>query len=128
MTDPHGYDRLLAQIGERLRAAAPPPRPTPGDVELWTDLCELPDRTSPPDYPDHALITQAEFCGYLATARAAAIEQIAQLAEERGRIWVKEGVRLGIGQQSNPFPRFAKEIRATFGQSTAAPSSSSESS
>jgi hypothetical protein len=36
--------------------------------ELWQDLLEKDDRTSPDDYPDMALITFEEFAGYLAAA------------------------------------------------------------
>lgn len=42
------------------------------DAELWRDLCEKSDRTSPEGQPDMALINQAEFFDYLAAARAQA--------------------------------------------------------
>lgn len=50
---------------------------------------------------------------YVDDVRRAAIEEIAQMAEARGELWVKEGVRLAAGQ-GNPFPKFAAEIRAKF--------------
>jgi hypothetical protein len=34
-------------------------------IELWRDLCEKDDRTSPADYPEMCLITYEEFRGYL---------------------------------------------------------------
>ena len=49
--------------------------------EIWRDLCEKDDRTSPPEYPDMALITQQELIGYLAQARADEAEACAQIAE-----------------------------------------------
>lgn len=42
------------------------------DLELWTDLLEKDDRTSPDEYPDMALITQDEFLYCLKAARDAA--------------------------------------------------------
>lgn len=42
----------------------------PGDVveQLWQELLEKDDRTSPAEYPDMALITFDEFCAALAAA------------------------------------------------------------
>ena len=39
----------------------PTDAPTPEAKELWRDLCEKDDRTSPEEYPDMALITEDEF-------------------------------------------------------------------
>ena len=51
-------------------------------AELWRDLCEKSDRTSPCDRPETALINQAEFFDYLATIRAEAT-LAATLAERK---------------------------------------------
>ncbi len=42
--------------------------------------------------------------------RSGVAEEIALMAEARGRKWDREGVRLAAGQH-NPFPEFAEEIR-----------------
>lgn len=39
------------------------------DQELWRDLCEKDDRTSPEEYPDMALITEDEFLYVCAEVR-----------------------------------------------------------
>ena len=51
-------------------------------LELWTDLCEKDDRTSPEEYPDMALITQDEFCAALDRFRAAGAEKVRALVIE----------------------------------------------
>lgn len=33
--------------------------------EAWEELCNYDDRTSPPDYPDHALITREELRNFM---------------------------------------------------------------
>ena len=40
-------------------------------LELWADLCERDDRTSPEEYPGWALIRQDVFCSTLDRFRAA---------------------------------------------------------
>lgn len=56
-------DAFVAAI-EELRA---PPSETV-IADLWQDLIEKDDRTSPAEYPDHALITFDEFAAYIAAA------------------------------------------------------------
>ena len=46
-------------------------------ADLWRDLCEKDDRTSPEEYPDMALLTFEEFCSLLAAARRRGIEEAA---------------------------------------------------
>lgn len=66
--------------------------------ELWTDLCELPDRTSPADYPDMALITETEFYAYLDAFAARSRWQLISEAPEGEHVllWFPKGER-GIG-------------------------------
>ena len=45
--------------------------------DLWQELVEMDDRTSPEEYPDHALITREEFFGFLAIVR----EEAAKVAD-----------------------------------------------
>jgi len=56
--------------------------------KAWTYLCGLDDRTSPADYPDHALITKEELAMFMrciaAQARARTVEEC--LAEIRSLI------------------------------------------
>jgi hypothetical protein len=46
-------DEAIADLGEELGAPC------------WHDLCEKDDRTSPEEYPDHALITRSELVEYI---------------------------------------------------------------
>lgn len=99
---------------------APPPQPTPGDEERAQAIVRVHVRShrrenNMGEFPAAFFadeLTEA-IAAALRAARADAVEQIAQLAEEKGRIWVKEGVRLAAGQ-GNPFPKFAAEIREKF--------------
>jgi hypothetical protein len=43
--------------------------------ELWYDLVEKDDRTSPEEYPDMAMLTQDEFFAYLRMFAQAAVER-----------------------------------------------------
>lgn len=43
-------------------------------ADLWQDLLDKDDRTSPSDYPDMCLITYEEFLYYIRTAIAGALE------------------------------------------------------
>lgn len=51
--------------------------------DLWRDLCEKDDRTSPEDYPDMALIKEDEFYYCLEAFAARRVEHA--VAEERER-------------------------------------------
>ncbi|WP_062233094.1 hypothetical protein [Aureimonas sp. N4] len=59
-------------MADRMTTA---PVTVPAEVldRCWEDLVEKDDRTSPEDYPDHALITRDELAGYLALAARPAI-------------------------------------------------------
>jgi hypothetical protein len=51
---------------QRAQAERPAPKgPQRLMEELWLDLVEKDDRTSPKEYPDMALLTREEFFGYL---------------------------------------------------------------
>ena len=99
------YEAKAAEVvsvissGEAKRCICPR---TQGEAELWRDLCEKDDRTSPVEYPDMALITEDEFYSVLrqsaSTARAEADKQeeddvtpaaIAQLRDEADEILSK---------------------------------------
>jgi alkylhydroperoxidase family enzyme len=68
MTDPKWPEALVARA-----------------KEMWRDLCEKDDRTSPEDYPDMALITEDEFTYVFCTAAldASGLRESQDLAEER---------------------------------------------
>ena len=53
-------------------------------ADLWRDLCEKDDRTSPEEYPDMALLTFEEFCSLLDAARRKGIEEAADMADVYG--------------------------------------------
>jgi hypothetical protein len=80
--------------------------PSQSDADLWTDLCEKSDRTSPEVYPDMALITEAEFFDYLAAVRAEATlaerEACAQAAESCGPCDSPKSVTAAIRARSTP--------------------------
>lgn len=69
--------RALAAI---LREAVEGWRPIE-TAAAWQDLCEKDDRTSPDDYPNHALITREELDAYM---RGAAVAIRALLGDEEG--------------------------------------------
>jgi hypothetical protein len=43
--------------------------------EMWEELVEKDDRTSPKEYPDMALISFEELCNYIVAARAEVLEE-----------------------------------------------------
>jgi hypothetical protein len=45
--------------------------------EMWEELVEKDDRTSPKEYPDMVLISFEELCNYIVAARAEALEEAA---------------------------------------------------
>lgn len=63
--------RALQQYGDEREAAAKAELASPPDADvtdprdLWRDLCEKDDRTSPEEYPDMALITEDELVSLL---------------------------------------------------------------
>jgi hypothetical protein len=57
-------EQRVAAEGERWQSPAPK-GPQRLMEELWLDLVEKDDRTSPKEYPDMALLTREEFFGYL---------------------------------------------------------------
>lgn len=65
----------LEEAGLIARTSSPE-KPSPEALahELWQDLLEKDDRTSPEEYPDMALITQDEFFAALDRFRAAEVE------------------------------------------------------
>lgn len=67
---------------------------------LWQDLLDKSDRTSPAEYPDHALITFEEFCDYLQAARSAspAVEDRRGDREAVARIIAPNWDLTGAGQ------------------------------
>lgn len=56
----------MADQTDRQRAEAKAPST---EETCWLDLVEKDDRTSPTEYPDHALITRNELFGYMQIAR-----------------------------------------------------------
>jgi hypothetical protein len=84
-------------------------KPTQSDAELWQDLCEKTDRTSPEGQPDMAIINQEEFYDYLVSIRAEGSAERAKIEEalaERDALlnsphnddWI-EGTKIEAGHQ-----------------------------
>ena len=69
--------------------------PTPVEEalqELWYDLVEKDDRTSPEEYPDMAMLTQDEFFAYLRMFAAARVKEAVE--KEREEIeWLRRLLR-----------------------------------
>jgi hypothetical protein len=66
----------------------PPPLRTDREIgelieQLWQDLLDKDDRTSPEEYPDHALITFDEFRDYVNQSLLTLSQQVKSLTEER---------------------------------------------
>ena len=59
------------------------PQPSKSDEELWRDLCEKDDRTSPAEYPDMALIDFDELAAIRAEATIAERERCAKQLDFR---------------------------------------------
>ncbi|MFD2501443.1 hypothetical protein ACFSTI_24900 [Rhizorhabdus histidinilytica] len=71
----------LAELGVAALASTPQPAAAETVDALWLELCEYDDRTSPEEYPDHALITRDELAEFIARAVAAERERCAVIAE-----------------------------------------------
>ena len=84
----YGLDNPTALARAALTAAYARdfPQPNKSDEELWRDLCEKDDRTSPTEYPDMALITFAEFAAIRAEATLAERERCARIAKDGCRV------------------------------------------
>lgn len=61
----------VINVGKALEAvkAIRPELPETDIEAVWQELCDMDDRTSPPDYPDHCLITKAELESFMRGAR-----------------------------------------------------------
>lgn len=81
----HGGKSILI----RMSPLDEPPadaKPSKSNEELWRDLCEKDDRTSPAEYPDMALIGFDEFAALRAEATLAEKERCAKVAEHEAAI------------------------------------------
>lgn len=68
----------VAQAGDMMGDAMPSHTPAAGALEerAWLDLVEKEDRTSPAEYPNHALITRDELAIYMAWATDEALAYV----------------------------------------------------
>ena len=97
----HGH---TAEIWSAMLAAAPPPPVQQGEAvaNLWQELLDKDDRTSPEDYPDMALITREELADFIA--------RTAPPSREEGLREAAEVARSYIGGEYEAQGRAAEEI------------------
>lgn len=95
-----GVDQAAAWWKANKPAWADPVSPTriaPEIDKIIQRVAELPDRTSPDDWPEAMLVTSDELRQILCDALAAEPTRIAEVEQERVEYWRNECVRLGVG-------------------------------